>query len=241
VNPSDIEASNRPAAAFAAAAAALVSTDDTLGIVTQLLLDAAMELQAAGAGLVIARPDSSLELLAATSHRAEELELFQLQSDAGPCVDAIRTGDTIASDSAVHSADTWPGLAAAFRITGFAALHAAPMRWHGHILGAVNFFWNTDLDTSAHAPLIRGYADVATIAIVHAEHVSAAQLTERTRAVLTSRGVIEQAKGVVAYRDRVDMHTAYRHLLHLATSNGVSLSTAAADVIEEAQRSERTD
>jgi hypothetical protein len=239
VNPYDtgpgLAATNRPVAVFAAATAALVTSDDTLGIIISLLRDATSVLAAAGAGLVVTSATGDLELLASISHRAEELELFQLQADAGPCVDASRTGNTVISSSAQETTSRWPALSSAFAAAGFAALHATPMRWHGQTLGAVNFFWNSDHDTGPDSALIRGYTDVATIAVVHAGHVTATQLRERTRAALTSRHLIEQAKGVLAYRDHIDMQTAYTRLLQIAERDRVAVSAAASQIIEEAQ------
>jgi hypothetical protein len=235
VNPSDTAVADRSAAAFAAAAAAMVTSHDTLGIITQLLLDATGALSANGAGLVISKKDGWLELFASTSHRTEQLELFQLQADEGPCIEATRTGNAVIATSLDDIAERWPVLVPAFRSASFTALNAVPMRWHGQTIGAVNLFWKASRDAANHQSLIQAYADMATVVIVQSEHVTTAQLRDRTRDALAARHAIEQAKGVLAYRDGISMEAAYDRLLQVAAGNGVSLSTVAADVIEQAQ------
>jgi ANTAR domain len=232
---------DRAASVFTAAVAALVSSDDTVGIVTQLLLDASGVLGADGAGLVVVSGEGDVELLSSISHRAETLELFQLQADAGPCLDAIRTDRRVTATSAGEIAERWPSLADAFRATQFDALHAAPMHWRGQAIGALNLFWTMPRDTTARGSLIQAYADMATIAIMHSERLSAAQVGARTRDALNRRNIIERAKGVLAYRDRTDMQTAYHALLQLAARDGVSLSTAAETVIDQAMTSPDAD
>ena len=234
MNPSDTAAN--PSAAFTTAVASLVSSDDAIGVITRLLLDATQAVAADGAGLVIASARGDLELLTAVSHRAEELELFQLQADAGPCVDAVRLGEPVVSPTYAATSERWPALAVAIRSAGFAALHATPMRWQGQTFGALNLFWNTDRDTAHLRPLIQGYSDIATIAIVHAGHITTTQLGERTGAALASRHIIEQAKGVIAYRERLSMSGAYDRLLNLAAADSVNLSVMATSIVEQARR-----
>ena len=53
-------------------------------------------LDASAAGLLLADPRGELRVLAASSERARLLELFQIQSDQGPCLDCFRTGKPVA-------------------------------------------------------------------------------------------------------------------------------------------------
>jgi len=108
------------------------------------------------------------------------------------------------------------------------------MGWHRTALVAVNFFWNTPHDSTAQTAFIQGYTDIATLAVVHAGQVSTAQLKERTRDSFARRILVEQAKGVLAHRERISMRAAYERLLQLANDNGRSITAAAARVIDEA-------
>lgn len=218
----------------------MVTDDDVIDTLTQLIVGCAGTLDAAGAGLVVTRPETDeLELLAATSHATESLELFQLQTHTGPCVDTVRAGTPVVVSDLGGIGRRWPALAEAFRAAGFASLHATPLRWQGQVLGALNMFWSDERDTEALAALLQGFADVATVAIVHAGRISHTEVLERTRAALASRHVVEQAKGVLAYQETIDMEAAYNRLLALAAHTGRPLSATAQRVVSEAARGRR--
>lgn len=69
--------------ALARAASALVRPHDTTDLLATLLADAVRPLGAAG-GLVLIEDTHELELLAATSHRAREVELSRSSTAADP-------------------------------------------------------------------------------------------------------------------------------------------------------------
>ena len=79
--------------------------------------------------------------------------------------------------------------------------------------------------TLAEHQLLLGqaFADIATIAVVHTGYVSRHDALARTKAALSSRNVIEQAKGVLAYRDGLDMAAAYDELKRLTGQSESSL------------------
>jgi hypothetical protein len=88
--------------------------------------------------------------VAASSEAARLLELFQLQSDQGPCLDCFRSGQPVAATDL--SADRrWPRFAGAAGEAGFSAVQALPMRLRDQVIGALNLFRGTvgafDADT----------------------------------------------------------------------------------------------
>ena len=77
---------------LAGANAAIVGPDlDVTGALASLLTGVTGALPA-DAAAVLVTTEGSLEVLAATSHRVADLEVYQAQVDEGPCLDAMHTG-----------------------------------------------------------------------------------------------------------------------------------------------------
>ncbi|GAA1519728.1 GAF and ANTAR domain-containing protein [Kribbella lupini] len=222
------------AQAFADAAAAMVSQHDTTDTLAHLLTSYADLTGAAAAGMLVKDDHGQLELLSATSHQAGELELYQLQHDTGPCVEAFQSGTAVNARSD-EIGERWGDVGTAILSAGFHAVVAVPLRWHGQVLGAMNAFHRTPESVDEETRLLsQAFADVASMVIVQTE-LSTAQVEERIRTVLGGRTVVELAKGVLAHTTGLDMAAAYRLLVERALDNGTTLSETADDVIRQAQ------
>ena len=227
----------RAIGAVGAAAAALVRPRDVVGTTIRLLAAAAGSVGAAGAGLVMRRlGQDDLQLLAATSHRTEEFELYQAQQAQGPCFDAVETGQII--DAAGRQiGDRWPQVAGAFQRAGYTAVQAVPLRWHRDVIGALNFFWADEQGAATADPQLGElFADLATLTIIHSDPVTATQILQRTGSALDERTVIEQAKGVLAEQQHLSMDAAYLQLLEIASGRDQLIGAAAAEIVDRASR-----
>ena len=177
------------------------------------------------AGLLLTDGRDTLQLVAASSERTRLLELFQLQTDQGPCVDCFHTGQPV-SVADLSSAGRWPRFSAAAAEVGFAAVHALPMRLRTEVIGALNFF-DTDPGPLDEGKLRVGQAlaDVATIGLLQHRAIRRRDIvTEQLQTALNSRILIEQAKGVLAERLHLDMADAFTALRDRARSNNRRLS-----------------
>src|SRR5687767_4766758 len=100
--------SSTSGAAFAAANAAMIRGVDCASTVHVLLADCLELLGADTAGVLVHVGEQQLELLAATSHRALEFELYQVQVHSGPCVESIASGESVDASGEAELVDKWP-------------------------------------------------------------------------------------------------------------------------------------
>lgn len=234
--------------ALADVSSVLVEEYDVVSALTHLCVASDDAFDAAATGLLM-RTDpvraerSDLELLAASSHRAEDLELYQQQFSQGPCLDAISTGQAVHAVDAEDMARRWPLLAAAARGSGIVAVHAFPLRWRGVVMGALNLFFAAERRLSDDERTAgQAFADVATIAIVHARAQPAVEVIAReVQEALDGRTVLEQAKGVLAVQDGVEPAEAFHRLLAHADAHRLPLAALAAEVVAGAQQGRRWD
>jgi len=222
--------------AIAEAAATMTRDYDLPDALSSLVRACAESLSIDAIGVLLVGEDGQLELLSATSHRVAELELYQVQQEVGPCLDAIHGSEVVTVSGEEDIRRRWPDVGEAILGTGFGTVSAFPMRWHGFTLGAMNAFEAGDEPMAEDDQLLaQTFADIAAVLILQNTEVSQPQVTERVQAALQSRTAIERAKGVLAYQDQLDMGEAYDRLLDLAARDGASLAGTAERVIEDAQ------
>jgi transcriptional regulator with GAF, ATPase, and Fis domain len=194
-------------------------------------------LDVSAAGILLTDGQGTLQVVAASSERTRLLELFQLQTDQGPCVDCFRTGQPV-SVADLPAAGRWPRFAAAAAEVGFSAVHALPMRLRSEVIGALNLF-----DVTAGAldegrlRIGQALADVATIGLLQQRAIRRRDaITEQLQSALNSRVLIEQAKGVLAERLNVPVDEAFTVLRSGARSRNRRLSELAQAIVDGSEQ-----
>jgi hypothetical protein len=222
--------------AFADAVAALVGEPDVADILHHLVTDCAEVMEADAVAILVRDADGELSLLSATSHRVAELEMLQVQRFMGPCIDVLDTNEALSASGADQLSARWAEVGRAITDAGFASVEAFPLRWRGFALGGFNVFREAPRSTPHDAAVGQAFADIATLTIIHSLPVSADQASARLHEALSARELVEQAKGVIAYVDNVDMSTAYDLLIDRAAASGETLTQAALSVIRAQRR-----
>lgn len=191
-------------------------------------------LAASAAGLMLVDQRGGLRVMASTDDRAHLLELFQLQEHEGPCLDCHRSGQPVAIADLEGEDRRWPAFAPEARAAGFRSVNAVPMRLREQTIGALNLFTSEagGLD-EADIMAAQAMADVATIGVLNGRAARDAQVTvEQLHAALNSRVVIEQAKGLLAERLKVDLDHAFRLLRRHARDLNRHLSDVARELLD---------
>jgi len=206
---------------------------DVTGALASLLAGCTDALEA-DAAAVLVESGGLLDLLAATSHRVADLEVYQAQVEEGPCLDAIRRGEPVGLSGAAAIVERWPVAGPVIVASGYTSVQATPLVWRGSAFGGLNVFRSEDTDFEAQLAECRALADAVTLVIVSG-HASVDHLGEGLREALAERAVVEQAKGALAHVRSLEMAQAYEALLALAEAESVPLGAAARHVMEQAR------
>jgi GAF domain-containing protein len=203
---------------------------ELLALLTDRCIDV---LDVEAAGIMLVAPEGDLRVMASSSETMRVLELFELQSQEGPCLDCYRTGHPVANHDLAADSARWPRFAAEAIAAGFQAVDAVPMRLRGTVIGALNLF-HVEPREMVRADFVaaQALADVATIAILqHRAALEAQILNEQLQYALNSRIAIEQAKGMVAEREGVNMAEAFDIVRDYARNHNLRLAQVAQDLV----------
>lgn len=159
--------------------------------------------------------------LVARSHPDRPLPERLAGSQDSPAVTAHEVG------MPVHVADDAPGRPPA-------TLLSVPLRRAGIGLGALTLArWEYSSFNPEQVRAARALADIAAIRLSAARALAASEtLAGQLRHALDSRILIEQAKGVIAAGDGMDMDVAFGKLRTYARHNGIHLRDVALAIVE---------
>lgn len=218
----------------------LVEGYDLVELLSRLTTNCALLLDIASAGLLLADRRDTLHLIATSSERTHHLEVFQLQRDEGPCLDCHRTGEPVIVPDLAEEKERWPQFCAAAQSAGFASVHAIPMRLRDAVLGTLGLFGdNPGRLNDDDLALAQALVHVASVAIVNEKSAADRDtVNSQLQQALTSRIVLEQAKGVIAYVGALDMEEAFSVLSRYARDHGEKLSEVATRVVNRELRGE---
>jgi hypothetical protein len=220
---------------IASTLSAMAASNDVTHALAQLVSGCVHAYPATAVAVLVRDGAEHLELLSSSSHEAEGLELLQIQSREGPCVDAIDTGLAVFATGASELEGRWGIVGHAILAAGYSTVHAYPMAWRGTPIGGLNIFLDGEPD--ADQEIGQMYADLATLAVLQSTELLADHLLARVHEAVLSRTMIEQAKGVVAYQLKVSVADAYTWLLEQAGRADETITATASRVVLSAQRS----
>ncbi len=139
----------------------LVDDFDVVDLLTGLTDRCVRLLGVSAAGVMLASPAGRLGLVASSSEAMRLLELFELQAQEGPCLDAFRTGERVGPEKLQAGSGRWPSFSAAALEAGFQAASALPLRLRDTTLGAMNLL------SAAAAPVAEAFSRLRAYARNH--------------------------------------------------------------------------
>jgi GAF domain-containing protein len=212
----------------------LVDDYDVIDLLTGLADRCVSLLGVSAAGVMLASPAGSLGLAASSSEAMRLLELFELQAQEGPCLDAFRSGEPTGHEDLDTPPVRWPSFSAAARDAGFRSASAMPLRLREATIGALNLLSasRSPMD-EADIVVARAFADLAALSVLqHRASAQALRLNEQLTVALASRVAIEQAKGVISERAGVTLAEAFSRLRSYARNRNLRLTDVAQAAVD---------
>nr|WP_240895547.1 ANTAR domain-containing protein [Kineococcus siccus] len=212
----------------------LAAHGEPLDLADRLVRHCRQLLGADAVGLVVDDGTGSLGLLACTSDEARSVELVQLTTQQGPCVECFRTASPGASPDPEDMRRRWPDFARTAVAQGISAVHTVPLTTPERTIGALNLFLHRPgLLSTAQADVVRALASFGAVGLSQLEHVAQGRRVQaQLQEALASRVVLEQAKGVLAERHRVHPDHAFDQLRKRARSSRRPLREVAQEVLD---------
>ncbi|GAB3460284.1 GAF and ANTAR domain-containing protein [Actinophytocola sediminis] len=225
----------RVSRAFVSLADTLVDDFD-LAEFLHMLADYCVDLlEVDAAGVLLADQRGGVRMAAASSEKAELIEVFAADTEGGPCVECVHTGQPVFSPDLAADAPRWPRYVAAAELCGFAATHALPMRLRREVIGALSLLNTKSAGVRpVSTELGQALADVATIGILQQRSIDHAEiLTEQLQTALNTRVIIEQAKGMLAaHSGTLTPEQAFTALRAYARANNRRLADITSAVLD---------
>jgi GAF domain-containing protein len=172
---------------------------------------------------------------ASTGPLAAQVDESQYEADYGPCLDAIRTGQTVlVVDQGTES--RWPDYSPAAAEAGVRSSLSVPIPVNEQYVGGMNIYSRTAAafddaavrtaqDLSAYAGIVLNNAGL---------YFNASSRVEQMEAAMVSRATIEQAKGILMGGRHCGESEAFDILVRLSQQSGRKLRDVAAALVEQA-------
>lgn len=172
-----------------------------------------------------------------TEDDARGLDLIQYQSDAGgPCLDAYRRQQVYRIDCTMTD-QRWPEFSAAAAGAGIFSTLSLPLVVAGDGLGALNIYCRrADGFTAQDEAAGKLFAAHASVALANARTFWKVQsLAVNLSQALSTRGVIEQAKGILMAAHGCSADAAFDMLVRSSQNTHTKLHDVAAQLVERAR------
>ncbi|WP_326567805.1 GAF and ANTAR domain-containing protein [Amycolatopsis rhabdoformis] len=154
------------------------------------------------------------ETAATTDPRAEQVDAAQYAAGEGPCLQAAETGEIVRLS--LPAADLhWPEFTDVAADLGIGSYLAAPLRVDERLSGALNLFGFGDHGfRELDSQLLKVYVTVVTFGLrTHHRYRDVRSRAEQLDHAMSSRAVIEQAKGMLMAIHRIDADEAMNRLV----------------------------
>jgi GAF domain-containing protein len=165
---------------------------------------------------------------------AQQLDGLQMQAGEGPCQTAWDTRAKVLTPD-LRTDPRWPALTALAAPTEVASVLALPVYVRDEMVGVINAY-STRIDAFAGVDIeIAELAAFAVGQVLHRIESTRAlrDMVTNLRQALSSRSVIDQAKGILMARHGYDAETAFTSLSEQSQQENIKVRDLAALLTEQ--------
>lgn len=206
----------------------------TTDVLRSLAEEVAAVLGVRGVGVILARQDRLTEVIAPVDVVAD-LERVVADRQTGPCADARHSRrPVVVSDLTVGDfVQRWPEYVAQAEVGEIRAVAAVPMVAGEEVLGVLGLYDGTRHTWSdEELRVARIMSNIASRYLVHASELGQERKTnEQLKTALTSRILIEQAKGVLAEARGISVDEAFEVLRKHSRDHNARIHDVASAVV----------
>ena len=171
---------------------------------------------------------------ASSGDGAHEADQAQYDAGDGPCLEAMRTGSVVHVDDLADD-DRWPAFAVEARDRGFQSVLSVGLTVVDGGSGALNLYASQPhaFAGAAERLAVLFASQCSMIASTAELHARAARLAEQMDQALASRGVIDQAKGILMAEHGIDADAAFAMLVERSQRSNRKLRELAAEIVRQ--------
>jgi GAF domain-containing protein len=173
-----------------------------------------------------------------TDPTSPQIDSAQYETGIGPCLEAFRQQRVFRVDSTAED-EQFPAFSQAAAEHGIQSTISFPLAVRGNGIGALNLYSKQLGAFSADAEKVgMVFADQASVALANAQlYASAYRMTQQLQEALTSRAVIDQAKGILMGQHRVGADEAFDILRTTSQRENRKLRELAQEMVDRASDS----
>ncbi len=229
-------------AALIALAEILVAEHDLEATLSQVLHLACGSLSGGDMGGVTLLEREGPTTAVATDETARRVDAIQYRpGSSGPCLEAYRRQRIFRIDSTLDD-QRWPEFAAGAAAAGVLSTLSLPLVSGGDGLGAINVYCQRP-NGFVEADEVKGaaFATHASVALANARiYWRTQRLASQLEEALSTRGVIEQAKGILIAEQGCSDDEAFDLLVRASQRTHIKLRDVATQLVERARSRGRT-
>lgn len=178
--------------------------------------------------------------VAATSEEAERVDSLQYKAESGPCLHSYRNQVVNRVDSTQRD-QRWPEFMEMARSEGVLSILSYPLVVQNDGIGALNLYSGRESAFDESDERIgQAFATHATITLTHARgYWSKEKARLSLERALQTRGIIDQAKGILMARTGTDADRAFETLRRASQRTNRKVFELAQEIVESAQSNGR--